>query len=117
MDFSIVHHISINVADTASARSFYVDSLGFEEIERPEMGFNGAWLKIGDQQLHLLEVKDHDAPVGQHFAFRVNDIHKYRDHLIQKGIEVSDPSELGAVGIQCFFKDPSGNLLELNQPY
>ena len=117
MDFSIVHHISINVADTDSARSFYIDTLGFEEIARPDMGFNGAWLQIGDQQLHLLEVKDHDAPVGQHFAFRVDDIHEYRSHLIQKGIEVSEPSELGAVGIQCFFKDPSGNLLELNQPY
>jgi len=32
------------------------------------------------------------------------------------GVEVSEPSTLAAVCWQCFFKDPSGNLLELNQP-
>ena len=117
MKFAIVHHISINVANNETARSFYIDHLGFEEIERPEMGFKGTWLQIGDQQLHLLEVADHDAPAGQHFAFKVEDIHQSRDYLISKGIKVSDPMELGGVGIQCFFKDPSGNLLELNQPY
>jgi glyoxylase I family protein len=116
MNFSVVHHISINVADTDAARSFYVGSLGFEEIDRPDLGFNGAWLQIGDQQLHLLEVENHDAPVGQHFAFQVDDIHQYRSHLVDQGVKVSDPSELGGVCLQCFFKDPSGNLLELNQP-
>lgn len=116
MNFSMVHHISINVADADTAKCFYVDSLGFEEIERPDLGFNGAWLKIGDQQLHLLEVENHNAPAGQHFAFRVEDIHQHRKFLIEKGIKVSDPKELGGVCIQCFFKDPSGNLLELNQP-
>jgi catechol 2,3-dioxygenase-like lactoylglutathione lyase family enzyme len=116
MNFSLVHHISINVADNESARAFYVDTLGFDELERPSMGFNGAWLQIGDQQLHLLEVENHEPPVGQHFAFKVDDIHQYRDYLIGKGTEVSQPTELGGVCLQCFFKDPSGNLLELNQP-
>ncbi|HJN49421.1 MAG: VOC family protein [Pseudomonadales bacterium] len=116
MDFSAVHHISINVADTEQAEGFYVDTLKFKQIERPEMGFNGSWLQIGDQQLHLLEVEDHQAPQGQHFAFQVDDIHAYRDYLIDNGIKVSNPTELGGVCLQCFFKDPSGNLLELNQP-
>ncbi len=115
MEFSSVHHISINVADTEKARAFYVDTLKFKQIDRPEMGFNGAWLQIGDQQLHLLEVADHDAPQGQHFAFGVSDIHAQRDYLVSKGVTISEPKELGGVCLQCFFKDPSGNLLELNQ--
>lgn len=116
MEFSIVHHISINVADTREAEAFYVDILKFEQIQRPDMGFNGAWLQMGDQQLHLLEVEDHEAPRGQHFAFHVEDIHAVRTYLTDKGINVSTPTELGGVCLQCFFKDPCGNLLELNQP-
>jgi glyoxylase I family protein len=116
MKFSDVHHISLNVADTDGAAAFYVDVLGFESIVRPEMGFNGAWLQIGAQQLHLLEVDNHEAPKGQHFAFHVEDIHAAKEHLITNGVKVSNPTELGGVCLQCFFKDPSGNLLELNQP-
>ena len=116
MKLSIVHHISLNVSDNKSARDFYIDILGFEPLKRPDFDFDGSWLKIGDQQLHLLETENHVAPVGQHFAFKVVDINEYRDYLIDKGIQVSKPSELKDIAWQCFFKDPAGNLLELNQP-
>ena len=116
MKFSSVHHISINVANTEEAQAFYIDILEFHQIQRPDLGFNGAWLQIGDQQLHLLEVENHEAPKGQHFAFGVEDIQASRNYLIEKGIKVSNPNELDGVCLQCFFKDPSGNLLELNQP-
>jgi|TARA_Y100000310_G_scaffold345281_1_gene463382 glyoxylase I family protein len=116
MEFSSIHHISINVADTAQATAFYVGILGFQPIQRPDLGFNGAWVQMGDQQLHLLEVENHEAPQGQHFAFGVADIELSRNYLMENGIKVSDPNELDGVCRQCFFKDPSGNLLELNQP-
>ena len=116
MTFSAVHHISLNVADTAQALAFYVDVLNFKQIPRPDLGFDGAWLQIGDQQLHLLEVAKHEAPVGQHFALRVDDIEAARTLLQEKGVKVSNASEMQGICWQCFFKDPSGNLLELNQP-
>ena len=115
MNFSLIHHISINVADVQQATNFYVDTLNFKEIPRPDLGFDGAWLQIGDQQLHLLEVENHQAPAGQHFAFEVDDIAAYRDYLQTKGVEVSRSNEMTGICLQCFFKDPSGNLLELNQ--
>jgi catechol 2,3-dioxygenase-like lactoylglutathione lyase family enzyme len=117
MSFSAVHHISLNVANTSEALAFYVDVLNFKQIPRPDLGFDGAWLQIGDQQLHLLEVSEHEAPTGQHFALRVDDIVAARAHLLSKGVKVSDPSEMQDICSQCFFKDPSGNLLELNQPF
>ena len=116
MTFSAVHHISLNVADTAEALAFYVEVLNFKQIPRPDLGFDGAWLLIGDQQLHLLEVDKHEAPAGQHFALRVDDIDAAREYLLGKGVKVSSPSEMQGICSQCFFKDPSGNLLELNQP-
>jgi len=115
MQFSMVHHISLNVADTSHALAFYVDTLNFKQIPRPDLGFDGAWLQIGTQELHLLEVENHAAPKGQHFAFEVDDIEAYRAYLAGKGIEVSESSEMIGICRQCFFKDPSGNLLELNQ--
>ena len=116
MQLSRVHHISLNVSDAARDTKFYSEVLGFQAISRPDMGFKGAWFAMGDQQLHLLEVAGFEAPKGQHFAFGVADIQAVRAHLMAKGVQVSEPAALADVCWQCFFKDPSGNLLELNQP-
>jgi len=116
LQLSRVHHISLNVTDAARDTKFYTEILGFQPIPRPEMGFKGAWLAMGDQQLHLLEVPGFEAPKGQHFAFGVADIQAVRAYLMTQGVDVSEPSALADVCWQCFFRDPSGNLLELNQP-
>ena len=40
-----IHHVSINVTDTASAVDFYTSVLGLtERDDRPDFSFNGAWL-------------------------------------------------------------------------
>lgn len=111
-----VHHVSINVRDTASAGKFYVELLGMEELPRPDFGFPGMWLRCGGQELHLLEVENHEAPEGQHFALRVENIEAAREELIGRGVKVTPVSEIPGVGRQCFLRDPSGNLVELNQP-
>jgi glyoxylase I family protein len=111
-----VHHISLNVSDAEEATRFYIDIMGMTSLPRPDLGFPGAWLSMGEQQLHLLQVDDHHAPVGQHFAFMVDDIHAAKSEIEQQGVSVSEPRELSGVCLQCFFKDPSDNLLELNQP-
>ena len=112
-----VHHVSLNVTDAEESRRFYVDVLGFEErTDRPEFPFAGAWLQVGEQQVHLLEVADFVPPKGQHFALHVNDLDATRDELIEHGVDVSEPSAIGEVCRQCFFTDPTGNLIELNEP-
>jgi glyoxylase I family protein len=117
MELLGVHHISINVADHEAAERFYVDVLGFSRLPRPDFGFAGSWLGMPDgRQVHLIEVADWVAPKGQHFAFHVADLDGVRDELLGRGIKVSEVNELTGVGRQCFFKDPCGNLLELNEP-
>lgn len=113
-----VHHISLNVADTETAGRFYTEVLGLEQIPRPAFGFPGMWLQFADgRQLHLLEVADHEAPAGQHFAISVADIDAAVTELRARGAAVGDVSEVpGGVARQAFFTDPSGNLIELNQP-
>lgn len=116
MALGSIHHVSINVRDLNEALLFYCDLLELPKLPRPDLGVPGAWLEAGSQQIHLMEMPDHKAPPAQHFAFQSQDIDADVRRLRQRGIEVSEPRRVAGVCRQCFFKDPSGNLLELNQP-
>jgi catechol 2,3-dioxygenase-like lactoylglutathione lyase family enzyme len=109
-----VHHVSINVDDVATAVAFYTDVLGFTvRDDRPNFGFDGAWLNAGPQQLHLIAGSVPSAN-GQHFAVRVADLDATIAELRAGGIAISDASPVGS-GRQAFVADPSGNLVELHQ--
>ena len=69
-----IHHVSINVDDVPSAERFYTGVLGLERMERPELGFPGAWLRAGEQEVHLLGIQSGKPPREQHFAFLVDDL-------------------------------------------
>lgn len=56
-----MHHVSLIVADTQRALVFYRDLLGLPlDSRRPQLGFDGAWLQLGAQQIHLLELPNPD---------------------------------------------------------
>lgn len=110
-----VHHVSINVRDTDESVTFYTEALGLTmRTDRPDFGFGGAWLDLGEQQVHLLEI---DVPddVGQHFAIQVADLDGAVAELRALDITVTDPSGVGT-GRQSFLHDPSGNRIELHEP-
>lgn len=111
-----VHHVSINVHDADLTGRFYIEVLGLESLARPNFPFKGHWFRAGTQEIHLIEVADHKAPDGQHFAFGVDDIDAVCASLAERGVKVSKPVDIPGAGRQAFFRDPSGNLVELNQP-
>ena len=111
-----VHHVSLNVTDADDAGRFYEQTLGLTRIERPDFGVPGVWLEAGDAQIHLIEVPNPPEQAGQHFAFRVDDLDQARADLIAQGVEVSEAMVIPGAGRQAFLSDPSGNLIELNQP-
>ena len=41
-----LHHTSFPVRDLARARRFYGEVLELDEIERPDLGFPGAWYGV-----------------------------------------------------------------------
>jgi glyoxylase I family protein len=109
-----VHHVSINVRDVDEAARFYVDRLGLvRRQDRPDFGFDGAWLDAGSQQVHLIEAEP-PAAVGQHFALQVDDLDDAVSQLRAQGVTVTDAAPVGT-GRQAFLSDPSGNGVELHE--
>lgn len=112
-----IHHVALLVADTGRALEFYRDPLGLEEEpRRPEPGYPGAWLEIGDRQLHLIELPNPDAAerpghAGQdrHPALRVTGIGVLQQRLERAGIPFTR-SRSGRAALFC--RDPHGNGLE-----
>ena len=110
-----IHHVSLMVPELEPAVDFYVRVLGLTlRTDRPDFGFDGAWLDAGDQQVHLIVGAAPDR-VGQHFALRVEDIEAAVAELRAGGFDVPDPRVTG-VGRQTVVLDPAGNQVELNQP-
>ena len=118
MELGPVHHVSINCSDVDATAPFYTEILGMKILDRPDFPFNGRWLQPpGGGEVHLIEVQGWKPPKGQHWAFRVDDIDRTVQELRDKGVEVKDPKALpGSTARQTFFFDPSGNMIELNQP-
>lgn len=116
MQLRRIHHVSINVDDLDAAMAFYVDTLGLGVLDtRPDLGFPGAWLDAGEQEIHLLQVDGFEAPKGQHFAFEVDDLAGAISTLGERGVETTSPATMDGICVQAFLKDPTGNLIELNQ--
>lgn len=114
-----IHHCSVLVADTERALKFYTNVLGMGvEPERPDLGFPGAWLRIGDQQqIHLLELPNPDSTEGRpahggrdrHVALNVKDLKSIEDALRAAGV----PFTMSKSGRRALFcRDPDGNALE-----
>jgi glyoxylase I family protein len=117
-----LHHVSLIVADTARALGFYQDLLGLEiDHSRPDMAFAGAWLKLGNRQLHLLELPNPDSIEGRpshggrdrHTAVSVTDLDGFAQRLERAGIPYTRSSS-GRRALFC--RDPDGNAWELVEP-
>lgn len=118
MTITRIHHVSFIVADTERSLGFYRDLLGLAvDGSRPDLGYPGAWLWVGGQQIHLLElpnpdsVKDSPAHGGRdrHAAFVVADVAALAARLEAAGVVVSR-SKSGRAAFFC--RDPDGNALE-----
>lgn len=118
MQIQSIHHVSLLVEDTPRALGFYRDLLGLAVIERPPLNFPGAWLAIGDRQLHLLELPNPDARVerpehvgrDRHLALVVVQLDELAMRLQQAGIAMTR-SRSGRNALFC--RDPDGNGIEL----
>jgi catechol 2,3-dioxygenase-like lactoylglutathione lyase family enzyme len=120
-----IDHVSVSVTDIEAARSFYGELLGFDEIERPDFGFPGAWYRVGATPLHLTtggDTRGADAslrPNDPHLAVAVDgDLDAFLNGLRAAGVPVIELENSPAALRQTFVKDPWGNVIEfcVNHP-
>lgn len=117
-----LHHVSMVVSDAEKSLKFYSGVLGLEQIERPDLGFPGAWLRVGtNEQIHLLELENPDPVTGRpehggrdrHLALSVSELAPVRADLEKNGV----PYTLSKSGRQALFcRDPDGNAVEILEP-
>ncbi len=112
-----IHHSSLIVSDTQASLDFYTQVIGLKQLERSDLPFPGAWLEIGNQQLHLLELDNPDPTTGRpehggrdrHIAFMVLDLEKVKEALDKGGVNYT----LSMSGRRALFcRDLDGNALE-----
>ena len=114
-------HINILVDDLEAARGFYIDTLGFEVLPRPDFGgFEGAWYRVGPLQLHLSVVKEMPDLKGgfPHLAFHIDTkrFDETVDALKSAGVtflgDAMAREDFGVPVRAIFCKDPAGNPVE-----
>jgi glyoxylase I family protein len=114
-----IHHVSLLVSDTRRALGFYQGILGLEvDQSRPVMDFPGAWLQVGDRQIHLIEMPGRARAAmtavhggrDWHVAFAVSDLDALAAALNERGIDYTQ-SRSGRRALFC--RDPDGNAIEL----
>lgn len=118
MQINAIHHISLIVTETERALAFYHGLLGLPLAKRPDLNFPGAWLSIGHQQLHLLELPNSDPTCGRpdhagrdrHLALSVEGFDELIAKLEEHGVFYTRSSS-GRAAIFC--RDPDGNGVEL----
>jgi len=118
-----IHHATLVVRDTENALAFYNGVLGLAvDSLRPDLGFPGAWLNVGGQQIHLMELPNPDSMQGRpehggrdrHIALLVDQIAWIAAQLKRAGIPYTQ-SRSGRSALFC--RDPDGNALEfIEQP-
>lgn len=119
-DFELqaILHSSVIVRDTRTSLRFYRDVLGLTvSTQRPDLGYPGAWLEIGHQQIHLLELPNPDPVAGRpvhggrdrHTAIAVRGLDGLRARLDAAQIPYT-MSKSGRAAL--FVRDPDGNALE-----
>jgi catechol 2,3-dioxygenase-like lactoylglutathione lyase family enzyme len=115
-----LNHVSIPAADVDASMRWWQEVFGLEQIPAPNFGFPVRWLRLGDLQLHLY-TSEHRAASAQHFGMEVDDFEEAYRRLkgagaFDEGTRYAHLYELPGGEVQMYFRDPNGNLVEVDHP-
>ena len=120
MAISDMNHFTVLTHDLETTRQFYIGVLGLKDGYRPDLGFPGAWLYIGERAvLHVIAgrpVPNPPAGVLDHMAFSANDLPATVATLKAREIEYVLRKQNDSGVWQLFCYDPSGARVELDFP-
>jgi catechol 2,3-dioxygenase-like lactoylglutathione lyase family enzyme len=115
-----INHVSISALDLEESTRFYEELFAMERIPTPTFASPVQWLRVGDLQLHLFLAKEAEeaAPARHHLGLTIDDF----DAAYQAVRKYTSDTwgwqlvELPSRQLQLYFRDPAGNLIELNWP-
>jgi len=111
--------VSFIISDLKKSMAFYEGILGLERDNRPELGFDGLFYKLGNnQQPHLMcvqktyqnYVQPKHGGRDRHIALAVHDLQQACAKMQQADIKYT-LSHSGRAALFCH--DPDGNTIEL----
>lgn len=125
-------HVSLIARDVEESVAFYEEVLGMERIPSPEFHaqrdvgtgeLDTAFLRVGDQQLHLWVEPEAEPLRHNHFAVHVEDFEAAyraaaeRDAFAAVGERTGPPRVFRLDdSAQMYLADPAGNLVEVDHP-
>ncbi len=118
MAVSGMNHFTILTDDVAGTVAFYTGLLGLRDGPRPDLGFPGAWLYLGDAA--IVHVVGDAAPerlragVIDHVAFTATGLSDVLATLAAHGVAHTCRQQVGTGAWQVFFFDPNGARVELD---
>lgn len=115
------HHIGVAVHDLPTARHFWGEALGLEELERPPeiQHFPSVWYRLGITELHVVENKEfvpNRDQLAPHIAMAVRpeDLEAVVERVKAAGYAFLFGPAKGPDGIlRAVVDDPTGNRIEL----
>ena len=114
-----INHVSISATDLEESTRFYEELFGMERIATPIFETSVQWLRVGDLQLHLFLDESGSAPSRHHLGL---DDRRLRQPPTRRFAHAPTREwgaqlvELPSGQVQLYFRDPAGNLIELNWP-
>jgi catechol 2,3-dioxygenase-like lactoylglutathione lyase family enzyme len=114
----VIHHVQIAIpaGGEDTARRFYGEVLGFNEVEKPEnlRARGGVWFETGNLQLHLGVDPAFTPATKAHVAFEVGEITTMRERCSVAGHPVREDEPLPGYD-RFYVDDPFGNRIEILQ--
>ena len=111
-------HVNVKTARLDEMVHWYADVLGMHAGARPDFGFPGAWLYLGEQALvHLVgksEAPKSIEPRIEHFAFRASGLAAFLARMEQRGVPVRLAEVPGFGILQVNIHDPDGNHIHID---
>ena len=113
-----MNHFTVLADDLDRTLHFYVDLLGLTPGPRPDLGFPGAWLYVGDSAvLHIIGGRGlpaQRAGVIDHMAFSASGLAAVKSRLDGAKIPYELRRQRGSNTWQLFCHDPNGAKVELD---